>query len=78
MMSFDDALFMLYPHLENTIANANNCGLYFKMNTIESLKEKLEGKARILELVDKTEYGRKEITILDCYDFQITFSSEPD
>ena len=78
MMSWDDAMFMLYVQLEDTITNANNCGLYFKMDTINGLQEKLEGKARIVEIVDKTEYGRKEITFHDCYGFQITFSSEPD
>lgn len=78
MMTWDDAIFMLYPQLENTIINANNCGLYFKMDTIDGLRERLEGKAKIIEVVTKTEYGRKEITFHDCYGFQITFSSEMD
>lgn len=78
MMQWDNAVFMLYPLLENTVVNANNCGLYFKMDTIEGLKEKLDGKARIIEIVSETEYGRKEITFHDCYGFQVTFSSEPD
>ncbi|MBX3239415.1 MAG: VOC family protein [Chitinophagaceae bacterium] len=78
MMCRDDAVFMLYAQLENTVTNANNCGLYFKMDTIEGLREKLEGKARIIEIVDETAYGRKEITFHDCYGFQVTFSSEPD
>lgn len=78
MMTWDDAMFMLYAQFENTIINANNCGLYFKMDTIDGLRERLEGKAKIIEVVAKTEYGRKEITFHDCYGFQITFSSEPD
>lgn len=78
MMCWDDAQFMLYAQVENTIKDANNCGLYFKMDTIDSLQKRLEGKARIIEIIDKTEYGRKEITFYDCYGFQITFSSEPD
>jgi hypothetical protein len=64
--------------LENTIANANNCGLYFNIETINGLDKTLEGKARIIEIVAKTEYGRKEITFHDCYGYQVTFSSEPD
>ncbi|WP_410221176.1 VOC family protein [Pedobacter sp.] len=78
MMCWGDAMFMLYPLLENTIENANNCGLYFKMESIAGLQEKLEGKANIIEIVSETEYGRKEITFHDCYGFQVTFSSEPD
>ncbi|MBZ4192437.1 VOC family protein [Niabella beijingensis] len=78
MMCWDSAVFMLYPQLENTITNANNCGLYFKMDSIDGLQGKLEGKARISETVAETEYGRKEITFHDCYGFQITFSSGPD
>ena len=78
MMCWDEAQFMLYPQLENTISNANNCGLYFNMDSIEGLQKRLEGKAKIIETVAKTEYGRKEITFHDCYGFQVTFSSEPD
>lgn len=78
MMAWDDAMFMLYSSSENTFVNANNSGLYFKMDSIDGLLEGLEGKAKIIEVVAKTEYGRKEITFHDCYGFQITFSSEPD
>ena len=78
LMCWDDAMFMLYVQSENTITNANNCGLYFKMDTIDGLQKKIEGKAKIIEIVAKTEYGRKEITFHDCNGFQITFSSEPD
>jgi hypothetical protein len=78
MMCLEEAKFMLYPLLEDTITNANNCGLYFNMDTIDGLEKRLEGKARIIETVAKTEYGRKEITFHDCNGFQVTFSSEPD
>ena len=78
MMCWDEAMFMLYAPLENTVANANNCGLYFKMESIDGLQEKIEGKAKIIEVVGRTEYGRKEITFHDCNGFQVTFSSEPD
>lgn len=78
MMCWDDAHFMLYAQLENTIANANNCGLYFNMDTLDGLEKRLEGNATIIEIVDRTEYGRKEITFYDCNGFQVTFSSEPD
>jgi len=78
MMALDDATFMLYVPLENTIMHANNCGLYFKMDSIEGLRERLEGKVKLIETIAKTEYGRKEITFHDCYGFQVTFSSESD
>lgn len=78
MMCWEEAKFMLYPLLENTIVKANNCGLYFNLTSLDGLAKRLEGKARIIEIVDQTEYGRKEITFLDCYGFQITFSCEPD
>ncbi|MFT3679916.1 MAG: hypothetical protein QM791_06565 [Ferruginibacter sp.] len=78
MMCLGEAVFMLYIQLENTISNANNCGLYFKMDSIEGLQEKLEGVATIIETVAKTAYGRKEISFYDCYGLQVTFSSNPD
>jgi hypothetical protein len=78
MMQCEGAMFMLYPYLPDTISTANNCGLYFKIDSIKGMEEKLNGKARIIETVAKTEYGRKEITFHDCNGFQVTFSSEPD
>jgi hypothetical protein len=78
MMSWNDTSFMLYAQMENTIRDANNCGLYFKMDSIEGLQQKLEGKARIIEVIEETEYGRMEVTFHDCYGFQITFSSDID
>ncbi|MBE7176337.1 MAG: hypothetical protein INR69_08050 [Mucilaginibacter polytrichastri] len=78
LMDWDGAQFMLYSLLPGTLQQANNCGLYFKMKNIAGLPEKLEGKAHIFEMIAETEYGRKEITFHDCYDFQVTFSSEPD
>lgn len=76
MMDFDGAHFMLYGQAENTVQNANNCGLYFKLDSIDGMTESLEGKAKIIEVMDRTEYGRHEITIHDCYGFQVTFSSD--
>lgn len=76
MMNFDGAHFMLYAQAVNTVQNANNCGLYFKLESIEGMKEALEGKAKIIEVMERTEYGRREVTIHDCYGFQITFSSD--
>jgi len=78
MMDLNGASFMLYPTLKNTLDLANNCGLYFKMTSITGFQQILEGKAKIIEIISETEYGRKEITFLDCYGFQVTFSSEPD
>lgn len=78
MMRLGEAEFMLYPHLENTVPAASNCGLYFNMDSIAGMKAKLDGKARIIEELAETEYGRKEITFHDCYGFQVTFSSAPD
>lgn len=78
MMGWEDALFMLYAQFDDTIANAKNCGLYFKLDSLEGLLERLEGNATIIEEVDITEYNRKEITFLDCNGFQVTFSCEPD
>ena len=76
LMSWEGAEFMLYAQFDNTVASANNCGLYFKMDSIAGLYEKLKGHATIIEVIDETDYGRKEITFHDCYGFQITFSCE--
>ncbi|MFT3949611.1 MAG: hypothetical protein QM763_21790 [Agriterribacter sp.] len=46
MMCRDDAMFTLYPHLENTITNANNCGLYFKMDAIDGFTEKFKRQSQ--------------------------------
>lgn len=77
LLDWQGARFMLYPHLQKTIPDAYNSGLYFQMENVDGLLEKLQPHANVFEVVEQTEYGRKEITFYDCNNFQVTFSCEP-
>jgi catechol 2,3-dioxygenase-like lactoylglutathione lyase family enzyme len=76
-LDWEGATFMLYPLDADFDTSVRHAGLYFQVNSI-GIVQKLRGKVRILELVDKTFYGRKEVVFKDLNGFQVTFSCEPD
>ena len=77
-MNFEGATFMLYPEEQNKKASTRDAGLYFEMETITGLSEKLRGNVKIIEETERTFYGRKEIVFEDLNGYMITFSSEAD
>ncbi len=77
-LEYKGALIMLsyYPFPLNQ--PVKYLGLYFSFDTLDGMYEKLQGKAEIIEVLDNTVYGRKEIVFKDLNGFQVIFSSEPD
>jgi hypothetical protein len=67
---------MLYP--DEATSKIKNAGLYFMMNSISEFLAVLKEKSEIIEITEKTAYGRKEIVFKDINNFQVTFSCEPD
>ena len=47
LMGWEDTQFMLYAQFEDTVSNAKNCGLYFNLDSLDGILEKLEGKATL-------------------------------
>jgi hypothetical protein len=78
LLGLDGASFMLYPGSEKYLSHERDAGLYFKLREIDSVTAKLKTlSADIIEIVEETEYGRREIVIRDINGFQVTFSCEP-
>lgn len=46
-MCWNDATFMLYVQMENTIRDAINFGLDFKVASMEELQDRLDGRTRM-------------------------------
>jgi uncharacterized glyoxalase superfamily protein PhnB len=71
------ATFMLYPQEHEKPMSTRDAGLYFEMETIDGLSEKLKGKVKVIEETERTFYGRKEIGFEDLNGYSITFSCQP-
>lgn len=79
LLSVEGANFMLYPSLpEQGHSTAKDSGLYFKVESIAQYVEKLTAcGAEVIEITERTEYGRKEVVFKDINHFQVTISCEP-
>lgn len=78
LLDWDGAQFMLYPEGCDDNAKQKDAGLYFVVDSIDSISLVLKEKAEIVEISPKTEYGKKEIVFKDLNGFQITFGCDPD
>jgi uncharacterized glyoxalase superfamily protein PhnB len=76
-LEWEGAAFMLFPSEKETAPGAvRDAGLYFKVRSIAGLIERLKYRARIIELTEKTFYGKQEVVFEDLNGFRITFSAE--
>jgi hypothetical protein len=77
-MDFEGATFMLYPHEQQNTSTIRDAGLYFQLDSLDGLADRLRGIVEELNVTEKTFYGRKEIVFEDLNHFMITFSCEAD
>lgn len=75
-MSWGEATFMLYLCLHENMSTEKDAGLYFELDTIDGIADRLPGVADIIEITKKTFYGREEVVFKDLNGFMITFSCE--
>ena len=75
-MNWEGATFMLYPSGHEKKSTVKDAGLYFDLESIDGIAERLRGIATIIETTEETFYGRKEVVFKDLNGFQITFSCE--
>ena len=55
-----------------------DAGLYFTVQSIESVIKIVQEKAEIIEINNQTEYGMREVVFKDLNGFQVTFGCKPD
>lgn len=75
-LEWEGAAMMLFPSHKQMIPGLiRDAGLYFKVQSISGLVERLKRVARIIELTEETFYGKQEVTFEDLNGFRITFSA---
>ncbi len=75
-LEWEGAAFMLFPSPKEIVPGlAKDAGLYFKVQSIDGLIDKLKQLARIIELTEQTFYGKQEVVFEDPNGFRITFSA---
>ena len=74
-MDWKGAQFMLYPEGQKT-RDRRDAGLYFVVDSIDSIMDVIKAKAEVIEVNPGTEYGKKEIVFRDINGFQVTFGCD--
>jgi uncharacterized glyoxalase superfamily protein PhnB len=76
-LEWEGAAIMLFPSQKEMIPGTiRDAGLYFKVQSIAGLVDRLKQYARIIELTEETFYGKQEVVFEDLNGFRITFSAE--
>jgi len=75
LLDFKGARFMLYPQLEKE-SEIRDAGLYFLVDSIDDLVPVVQREAEVIEISDRTAYGKREIVFRDLNGFQITFGCD--
>jgi catechol 2,3-dioxygenase-like lactoylglutathione lyase family enzyme len=75
LMDWKGAQFMLYPE-GHTTRDSRDAGLYFAVDSIDSIAAVIKAKADVIEENPGTEYGKKEIVFRDINGFQVTFGCD--
>ena len=78
LLDWDGAQFMLYPDGKEDPREQKDAGLYFTVQSIESVIKIVQEKAEIIEINNQTEYGMREVVFKDLNGFQVTFGCKPD
>jgi len=76
-LEWEGAAIMLFPsQKEMQPGHIRDAGLYFRVQSIGGLVERLKHRARIIELTEQTFYGKQEVVFEDLNGFRITFSAD--
>jgi hypothetical protein len=75
-LEWEDAIFMVFAsQKENVPGQIRDAGLYFKVSSIGDLVQRLQHRARIIELTEKGFNGKQEVVFEDLNGFRVTFSA---
>lgn len=75
-LEWEGAAIMLFPSQKQLVPGLiREAGLYFKVQSIAGLVDRLKRMARIIELTEETFYGKQEVVFEDLNGFRITFSA---
>jgi uncharacterized glyoxalase superfamily protein PhnB len=75
-LEWEGAAIMLFPSQKQLVPGLiRDAGLYFKVQSIAGLVDRLKRMARIIELTEETFYGKQEVVFEDLNGFRITFSA---
>ncbi len=73
-LEWENAAFMLFPFPTEKNNPIKDAGLYFRVDSLNDLIERLQVRAKIIELNEERFTGKKEVVFEDLNGFRITFS----
>lgn len=73
-LEWEGAAFILFPFPAEKNNAVKDAGLFFRVGSLNDLVERLETKARIIELTEEPFSSKKEVVFEDLNGFRITFT----
>lgn len=74
-MEWEDAAFMLFPYPAERTNEVRDAGLFFRVKSLNDLVERLQTKAKIIELTEEPFNNKKEVVFEDLNGFRITLTA---
>ncbi|NOT51091.1 MAG: hypothetical protein HOP10_07415 [Chitinophagaceae bacterium] len=73
-LEWENAAFILFPFPAEKNNDVKDAGLFFRVDSLNDLIERLKTKAKIIELNEEPFSNKKEVVFEDLNGFRITFS----
>ena len=73
-LEWENAAFMLFPFPAEKNNEVKDAGLFFKVSSLNDLIERLQTKAKIIEINEDPFSNKKEVVFEDLNGFRISFS----
>lgn len=74
-LEWENAAFMLFPFPAEKNNIVKDAGLFFRVNSLNDLVERLKTRARIIELTEDPFSDKKEVVFEDMNGFRITMTA---
>ncbi len=74
-LEWENAAFMLFPFPAEKNNIVKDAGLFFRVQSLNDIVERLQTRARIIEITEEPQHGRKEVVFEDLNGFRITITS---
>jgi len=73
-LEWENAAFMLFPFPAEKNNEVKDAGLFFRVHSLNDLVERLQTRAKIIEINEDPFSNKKEVVFEDLNGFRITFS----
>lgn len=74
-LEWENAAFMLFPFPAEKNNMVKDAGLFFRVQSLNDIVERLQTRARIIEITEEPQSGKREVVFEDLNGFRITITA---